>query len=153
MHSTRHIFVLAAFILLTAGAMPAFAGVPKDACSVLSPADVSAALGTEAGNGTYVMPNFKGTCTWTLASGGAVTLELQTQAFFNAGKGAMASMQRTPVSGIGDEAYYIGVGPTVALAVKKGEAAFRVAVYSRGLGLGERKAFEKTVAEKALSKF
>jgi hypothetical protein len=153
MHQTPRVFVLSAIILFTAGAAPAFAGPPKDACSVLSSADVSAALGAEAGNGTYVMPNFKETCTWTLASGGTVTLELQTLTFFNAGKGGLASMERTPAGGIGDEAYYIGVGPTVALAVKRGDGAFKVAVYSRSLGLAERKEFEKVLAEKAISKF
>ncbi len=150
MHPTVRVPALMASILFTAGAMPAFAAPPTDACAILTAAQVSSALGSTVGQGTYDMPGFTKTCTWTISTGGAVTLQLQTLQFFNAGKGAMASMERTSASGTGDEAYYAVLG---ALAVRKGSGAFKVAVYSSKLTLDQRKAVEKTIAQEALSKF
>lgn len=147
------IFVLAVLILPTMGTISAFAAPPTDACAVLTTAQVSSALGSAVGNGTYIMPNFKATCTWTIPTGGAVTFALQTLVFFNAGKGALASMERTMASGVGDEAYYIGVDPTVGLAVRKGNQAFKVSVYNSNLSLEQRKDIEKKLAQEALSKF
>lgn len=153
MHHMVRVLALVALILPTAGAIPAFAAPPTNACSLLTAAEVSSALGSTVSNGTYVMPGFTQTCTWTIPTGGAVTLQLQTLNFFNAGKGALASAERTSASGVGDEAYYLGVGATTGLEVRKGSAAFKVAVYSSTLTLDQRKEIEKTMAQQALAKF
>ena len=150
MHCTIRVLALVALILPTAGAIPAFSAPPTDACSLLTAAQVSSALGSTVGQGTYVMPNFKETCTWTIPTGGAVTLQLQTLQFFNAGKSALASAERTSASGVGDEAYYLVLG---ALSVRKGTGAFKVAVYSSALTMDKRKVIEKALAQQVLSKF
>ncbi|HUX44274.1 MAG TPA: hypothetical protein VMV57_05950 [Terracidiphilus sp.] len=150
MHPTVRVIPLVAFVLLTAGIVPAFAAPPTDACSLLTTAQVSSTLGSTVGQGTYVMPNFKTTCTWTIPTGGAVTLQILTMQFFNAGKGALASAERTTASGVGDEAYYLVLG---ALSVRKGTGAFKIAVYSSALTMDKRKAVEKALAQQVLSKF
>ena len=131
----------------------AFAAPPTEACTVLTAAQVSSELGSSVGEGTYIMPTFKKTCTWNIPTGGAVTLQLQSLQFFNAGKGSLASAERTSVSGVGDEAYYLGAGPTTGLVVKKGEGAFKISVYSSSLSLDQRKAIEKALAQQVLAKF
>ena len=56
--------VFAAFFL--AATVPAaFAQSSSDACSLLTQAQVSAAVAAQVGAGTYVTPTFKATCTWT----------------------------------------------------------------------------------------
>ena len=146
------VLVFVALCLPIAGAATAFAAPVTDACSVLTAAQVSSAIGSTVANGTYITPDFKTTCTWTIPTGGAVTLQLQTLQFFNAGKGSLASAERESASGIGDEAYYLGMGATMGLAVRKGSAAFKIAVYIRNLAEDKRKAIEKTLAQQALSK-
>ena len=131
----------------------AFAASPTEACTVLSKAQVTSALGSEVADGKYMMPTFKTTCTWNIQKGGAVTLQIQTLTFFNAGKGTMASSERSPATGVGDEAYYLGVGPTTALCVRKGSGAFKISVYSKDLSLDQRKAIEKALAQQAIAQF
>jgi hypothetical protein len=152
MHPTVRLLSFVASILLAAAAIPALA-VPTDACSVLTSAQVSSALGSTVANGTYDAPGFTKTCTWTIPTGGAVSLQLQTLDFFNAGKGALASMERDSSHGVGDESYYLGAGSMTGLAVRKGNAAFRIHVYSGKLTAEQVKAIEKTLAQEALSKF
>ena len=153
MHPTVRLLPFLAFVLLTAEVVPAFAASPTDACSVLTAAQVSSAIGSAVANGTYDAPGFTKTCTWTIPTGGSVTLQLQTLNFFNAGKGATASMERTSSNGVGDESYYLGAGSMTGLSVRKGNAAFKIHVYSGKLTAEQVKAIEKTLAQQALPKF
>ena len=151
MYSAIRRLALTAISLVAAGTL-AFAAPPTDACTVLTTEQVKAALGSVVANGAPISPAFKATCTWNIQSGGSVTLSLQSLAIFNGGKGAMAASERTSAS-VGDEAYYLGVGPTTGLLVRKGSSAFKVAVYSKDLALEKRKAIELALAQQALSKF
>lgn len=142
-----------AFTVLLVTSWPAFSAAPTEACSVLTAAQVSSALGTDVAEGTYIMPTFKKTCTWNIQTGGSVTLQIQALSFFNAGKGTLSSAERTSIGGVGDEAYYLGVGPTTGLTVRKGDGAFKVSVYSKSLTLDQRKSIEKNLAQQVLAKF
>jgi hypothetical protein len=153
MHSPLRVLAVFVCSLFTAGTPTVLAATPTDACAVLTTAQVSSALGSTVGEGTWISPEFKETCTWTIPTGGAVTFHLQTLQFFQAGQGALASGERASASGIGDEAYYLGLGSTVGLAVRKGNASFKVSVYSSDLTLDKRKAIEKALAQQALAKF
>ena len=57
----------------------------------------------------------------------------------------------TLVRGIGDDAYYLAVGNNVGLIVKKGNVAFKAAVYG-GAPIDKKEAMEKTLASQAVSK-
>ena len=82
-----------------------------------------------------------------------MTLMLQTLDAFQAGKSLQVkTIVVTPVSGIGDDAYYLAVGPNVGLIVKKGSATFKVAVYASDLTLEQKQAVEKTLALPVISK-
>jgi hypothetical protein len=152
MHLRTGVYTLL-LIVLPSTVTTAFAAPPTEACTVLTAAQVSSALGSSVGEGTYIMPTFKKTCTWNIPTGGAVTLQLQSLDQFNAGKGALASRERASTSGVGDEAYYLGLGTTTGLVVKKDEGAFKISVYSSNLTLDQRKAIEKALAQQVLAKF
>lgn len=142
-------FTLALFVLSAAAAMAA----TDDACSVLTPAQVSAAAGVTVGAGQYVTPTFKKTCTWH-AKDIIITLNLQDAAAFDKGKQlANYGAKMTAVAGLGDGAYYMTMGTQqVALMVKKGNTAFKVAVYAK-LPLEKLEAMEKALAQQAVGKF
>jgi hypothetical protein len=151
----RALPVVALFIVGTAVAYSANAAPPDDACALLTPAQVSAALGVPVGSGAYVTPTFKKTCTWsaTTSGGGTVTLNLQSLDLFESGK-KLASYSKSastaPVSGLGDDAYYFVTGKLVSLIVKKGNAAFKVAVYAQ-IPIEKQEAAEKSLAVQAVS--
>ncbi len=141
---------LAAFLAAAALSPPANAAPPGDACSLLTSGQVSAALGVAVGAGSYVAPTFKKTCSWNAATdgGGTVTLNLQSSDQYDSGKKLAAmgkSVSATPVGGIGDDAYYFGNDKLVSLIVKKGSAAFKIAVYAR-IPVEKQQAAEKTLA-------
>jgi hypothetical protein len=143
-------FTSAALVAVTSAA-PA-----GDACALLTPAQVGAALGASVGAGSYVTPTFKKTCTWksTTSDGGYVTLMLQDVGAFEGGKqlGQTPSktMSVTSISGVGDDAYYLAVGDQVGLIVKKGNVAFKVAVYAHEPA-ESKEAKEKTLAHQVLA--
>jgi hypothetical protein len=138
---------------LVAAASAAPAG---DACALLTPAQVGAALGAPVGAGSYITPTSKKTCTWnsTTSDGGYVTLMLQDLAGFEGGKqlGQSASndLSVTSISGVGDDAYYLALGGQVGLIVKKGNVAFKVAVYAH-VTVESKEAKEKTLAQQVLA--
>jgi hypothetical protein len=140
--------------LLTAAAGPPVSAPPKDACSYLTPQHVIAASGLAVGAGALTSER---TCTWTAdgAGGGTVTLTLQAIKAFDTGK-AMAGVLKdtvvTPVKGVADEAYYLAVGDDVGFMVRKGKAAFKVALYGR-IPAQKKQDAEKVLAKQVLSKF
>ena len=145
------------FIVGAAMAPLANAAPTNDACSLLTQAQVSAALSVSVGAGSYLPPTFKKTCTWNATSDvtkGAkyVTLVLEGLDAYQAGKLApVKTIVVTSISGIGDDAYYLAVSSNVGLIVKKGDIAFKVAVYG-DLPIEKKQAMEKTLAQQVVSK-
>jgi hypothetical protein len=146
--------------LSCAAAMPSAALADTDACTVLTPDQIGAAVGVAVAAGKHVTPTFVRTCTWT-ASGSSdvkfVTLYMQTAAAYDGGKQMASQMALAgkgaavkPVS-VGDDGYYFVAGDQVGLLVKKGSASFKVAVYAK-LPLDRKEAMELTLAKEALAK-
>jgi hypothetical protein len=57
----------------------------------------------------------------------------------------------TPVSGVGDEAFYLDMAKTMSLIVKRGNGAFKIVIYG-GMPTPKRQSAEKTLALQVLSK-
>ena len=142
-------------------ARSAYAAPPADPCSLLSPARITAALGTAVGDGKSADPR---DCVWSQPGTGLratnVLLEIlgpmgnQTPVDrFNTVKAPLPikGVTKTPASGIGDDAVYVRTGALgTALYVKKGSFVFRLQV--NGLAAEETKAKEKALAEDVLAK-
>jgi hypothetical protein len=148
--------VIAAIFIAGAATAPANAAPPDDACSLLTQAQVSVAVSASVGAGAY-QGTYKKTCTWNAVSPATksakyVTLLLEGLDAYQAGKLApVKTIVVTPISGIGDDAYYLAVGPNVGLIVKKGNVAFKVAVYG-DIPIENKQAMEKTLAQQVVSK-
>ena len=141
--------------------LPLIAQAQTDACTLLSPAQVGAAVGGAVGDGTHVTPTFVKTCTWTPSGKSriaSVTLNLQTAAFYDGGKqqAALAAAvggkgNEMKAASLGDDAHYFITGDQVALFVKKGAVSFKVAVYAR-IPVGEKEAMELKLAKEVVAK-
>jgi hypothetical protein len=155
---TYFVLVIAAtFFLITAGmAAPAANAAPiDDACALLTAAQVSSATTVEFGPGVYVTPTFKKTCTWTTKkpvgkTARIVTLYLQGVDAHEAGKKQMVGGVNVIPASVGDDAYYLAVGPQTYLFVRKGSVAFKMSVYG-DIPLETKQAMEKTMAQQVVS--
>ena len=144
---------------LFAGVMsPSSAKADTDACGLLTQAQVGAAAGFAVDKGTHVTPTFVKTCTWTGSnSSGAqiVTLNLQTATFFDGAKkqGAMMSAAGGAMkpAGVGEDSFYSILGDQVALWVKKGGGAFKVAVYKK-IPVDQKEGIELALAKQVVPK-
>lgn len=145
---------------LCAAAMPSAARADTDACTLLTAAQVGAAIGTSVGKGEHVTPTFVKTCTWTPSGKSnvrAVTLNLQTAAAYDGGKQMARQMAATskgkgavkPAS-VGEDGYYFVAGDQVGLLVKKGGVSFKVSVYAT-LPVDKKEAMELTLAKQVLA--
>jgi hypothetical protein len=134
---------------------PGFAA-SNDACSLLTAAEVGAALGGAAGAGEPILPTDHKVCTWKAADGKSwVTLMLQPASAYDSGM-RLASysggkLAPQPVAGVGEGAYFLPVGDQVGMMVKKGAVAFKVAVYQHG-PVGPKETAEKQLAGKVVGR-
>jgi hypothetical protein len=138
-------------------AAPARAAVAPDACSLLTTAQVSAALGVAVADGKPLTSNV---CSWRESgaqTGKKVTLTILTAQGFSIGKTPLAGTEKPPVSGVGDDAFYKYFAEPryekiklVDLDVKKGDKTFGVEV--AGFPIDDAKAKTKTLALQALIK-
>ncbi|HLW80888.1 MAG TPA: hypothetical protein VKS20_02485 [Candidatus Acidoferrales bacterium] len=145
-------------VLTLGNGAAASAAPPANACSLLTPAQVSAVLGVKVGAGTSFPGNSK-LCHWgaaaVLAKGTTkkgVMLTLQDPLAFTYAKMPVGhGIVKVPVSGIGDDAVY-GTTPgyPTVLTVKKGNVVF--VVHVNGFPDDQIKAKEKTLAKDILAK-
>src|ERR1700760_1411867 len=128
MKTSALIAVAGAVLAVSAISQQSSVAADRDACTLLTATQISAAAGFSVGNGTHVTPTFVRTCTWS-ASGGAgaqtVTPLLETGTFFdgakrNANLMTAAAGATVKSAGVGDDSYYLVQGTNVDLWVKKG---------------------------------
>ena len=138
----------------------------NEACSLLTQAQVSAVLGVSVSSGKDTVPGASRSCTWsepgaTMVSGKSVRLEIlgplgsmtPVDRFEKNVKKPVDKMPRTPLSGVGDDAVYLGGGNMggVRLYVRKGSSVIHVVVsgFSKD---DQTKMLEKNLAQDALTK-
>ena len=155
--------IAAVFVFAVGSSRATYAAPPKDTCSLLTPAQVSAALEVPAASKS-LGPNMP--CIWvqTGVKPGSpkrrVDLVILIMQGYTQGY-AVAKMPNAPtaathVSGLGDDAYYLSMtsGRAMELRVKKGSVAFGIRVQRNGTPFtpDQIKAKEKTLAQDVLAK-
>jgi hypothetical protein len=146
--------VIAAFCILNCTSRPADAAPTTDPCTLLTQAQVSAALGVDVAAGQHFA---KTICQWSAPGPSTpnarkLMLTLQDERAFAYAKMPVGhGVTKTPVSGIGDDAVS-GTTPGLGtvLTVKKANVVFVVHVF--GFPPDEVQAKEKTLALQILSK-
>lgn len=134
------------------------AAAETDACSLVTAAQVSAAVGFQVGDGKHVTPTFVKTCSWSGTAGAGVqtvTLNLQTGAFFDGAKKTAAAMVAAGAAvksaGVGDDSYFYVLRTQVDLWVKKGGNACKITVYKQ-IPVEQKQALELSLAKQVLAK-
>jgi len=141
-----------AFICLSAalGSRTAAAQSAAAPCSLLTSAQVTAAVGVPVG---AAQPIANTGCSWT-APHMIVTLSLWDGSKWDRMKTPVPGMNRTPLAGLGDDAFYTTMGPAdkqiATLSVKKGSTAYLIKVY--GPNATDQMSMEKTLAGNVLAK-
>ena len=159
MPSTLRIAALSAFTLVIGPRSVIITGHPSqasDACSLLTTAEVSAALGTTVEAGKRVIQSSPRVCGWAPPGGPQIdgkklTLTLMTLQSFETGKKPVEGIEKSPLNGVGDDAIYIVTkGFGAGLNVKKGNSAFQLRV--GGFKPEQEKAIEKALALQVLAR-
>lgn len=158
----RLVMFLAVSFIFGLGSSAVYAAPPTDACSLLTPVQVSAVLGVPAAGKALGSK----TCMWvqTDVKPGSprrrvdvVILIMQGYTLgYTVAKMPNSPTSATHVSGLGDDAYYLSMtsGEAMELRVKKGSVAFGILVQRSGTLFtpGQIKDKEKTLAQDVLSK-
>jgi hypothetical protein len=150
-------------IVAAAVSVPLWLGAQRDACSLLTPAEVSAAIESTSLPGKRLSPSDPRHCLWTdsptiTVSNRRVTLTILRPGAYDLGKGGVAgaSVKIEPVSGIGDDAYYQLSSGSPYLTVRKGGTDFQVQILNgmnfKVLTLAQEKAKEVDLAKAAVAK-
>jgi hypothetical protein len=143
-------------LLAAMGAAPPAGNAPSDACSLLTQAEVSAALGVPSGPAQHLAPKGTTLCGWGEAGKAApadkrVVASIETTKAFGYEKTPVQGIVKSPLTGVGDDAVYVTTPPFgTGLSVKKGDFAFKIRVY--GFADDVVKAKEKALALEALAK-
>jgi hypothetical protein len=145
------LFVIACICVSAAlGSKTAAAQSATAPCSLLTSAQVTAAVGVSVG---AAQPIANTGCSWT-APHMIVTLSLWDGSKWDRMKTPVPGMSRTPVSGLGDDAFYTTLGPAsgkqiATLSVKKGSTAYLIKVY--GPNVTDQMSMEKALAGNVLA--
>jgi hypothetical protein len=129
---------------------------PGDACSMFTALQVSAVLGVTVSDGQHPIASSLLLCGWAPAGGPRIdgkklTVSLMTERAFEVGKTPMQGIAKTPVSGVGDDAYYVTAsGLGTGLSVKKGSSFVQIRV--GGFPAEKAKELEKALAVQMLAR-
>ena len=132
---------------------------PTDPCSLLSSDEINTAMGVPMGVGKAMASK---ACQWRQpvkpgAPGAIVDVTILDSRRYELGKaiGGSPKFKVTPVSGLGDEAYYSAStdGKMTDLRVKKGDAAFAVHVWGAGVPSAQSEPKELALAKRIVTKF
>ena len=158
MRSKLIVSVLVAFVFILY-AVPLSSAEPTEACALLTQSRLSTVAGVSMGAGSPI--SRPGTCQWA-GQGKIVTLTItQTKGGktpvdqFNASKkSTLPGIAVEPVSGVGDDAFYVSYGGNTSsgfgLVVKKGSSSFEFRVYGFK---DQSKTVAKTLALDIVPKF
>jgi hypothetical protein len=131
----------------------------RDACSLLTAAEVSKVVGATFHDGVHVASTSSTVCGWAVSNPPRmdepkVLVALKTREAFERGKTPVGgNVVKSPVTGIGDEAYSTVIGTHEAtLVVRKGSTAFDVTLRGSGKPVDQVLEKEKQLAQLALGR-
>jgi hypothetical protein len=150
---TKPLFALLTGALFLSGCHSTPPGPVTDACSVLTPDEISAAVRVPIDPGKHIPASSTVMCAWLESKTFGVTAEKLVLNFtsldsFKKEKAAGSKSRRitiTPVSGIGDEAFYVITPFGTSLYVRKGNTAIAFTIRDKGLSPDQLMAKEKTL--------
>jgi hypothetical protein len=138
-------------VLVASGLRAGGAQAPGNPCAQVSATEISAALGETVAAGQHAGTK---TCSWSAykPTHQIVSLMYSPPGDWNTRKTRpMPGATKTPVTGVGDEAFAETAANFTTLYVKKGATIFMVRVYGVA-DVGRQLAIEKPIAQKVAAK-
>jgi hypothetical protein len=147
---SRHFIVACICASAVLGSKTAAAQSAVAPCSLLTSAQITAAVHVTVG---AAQPIANTGCSWS-GPHMIVTVSLWDGSKWDRMKTPLPGMNRTPVSGLGDDAFFTTLGPpsgnqVATLSVKKGGTAYLIKVY--GGSVSDQMSMEKTLAGNVLA--
>jgi hypothetical protein len=151
--------VQSAMVLCLCSCLPGAAQARQsaaDACALFTPSQVSAVLGVTVSEGQHPIASTELLCGWAPAGGSQIdgkklSVSLMTERAFEVGKKPMEGIAKTPLSGLGDDAYFTTAGGLgTALSVKT--ANYFIQIRVGGYPTGKAKELEKALAMQLIAK-
>lgn len=125
-----------------------------DACGILTQSEIAAATGWSVDAGQHIVKGSPVMCGWFVPGvphdTRRVSVNFSSLAAFNREKGATTNVTIIPVSGVGDEAYYVTSNFGTTLFLRKGNNSIAVGVMDQSVAPDTVKANEKALALNAL---
>ena len=129
-----------------------------DACALLTPSEINAAIDVPIDPGKHIPPTSTILCSWpqTGTSGDSATRVMANftnlDSFTKEKTPTNPRVFITPVSGIADEAFYVTTDFGISLYARKGNTAFVVGVHDKTMPPDQTKAKEKILALNAAAR-
>jgi hypothetical protein len=149
--------LFSAFMLFFLGAAitPAAHAAPPDVCTLLTQAQVGAVIGVSVGPCESIAGGRSGT--WAeLGKPGdnakKVIVTIISMQGYDMGKTPMNGISKTPLTGVGDEAYSMTRRSVSTIHFKTGDLAFAVDVRSAGATSEQLIAMEKSLGQQIVAK-
>jgi hypothetical protein len=125
-------------------------------CALVTPAEVSAALGVSVGAGVPSGVNAP-SCTWTAANGaaaGIARVDPSSVGQLPFGLQGLSNAAVTPITGVGDAAVFAASDdlPNAEVDLKKGTKGLNITVGARGITQAQQEAAEKAIAIAAVGR-
>jgi hypothetical protein len=155
---TKPLFALLTGALFLSGCHSTPPGPVTDACSVLTPDEISAVVRVPIDPGKHIPASTTVMCSWLESNAFGVTAEklvLNFTSLDSFKKQKAANSRRitvTPVSDIGDEAFYVITPFGTSLYVRKGNTAIGFTIRDKGLSTDQLMAKEKTLGLEAAAR-
>jgi hypothetical protein len=128
---------------------------PGDACSLFTASQVSRVLGVAVTDGQHPIPSSLLLCGWAPVGGPQLdgkklSVNLMTERAFEVGRIPVHGIAKTPLNGVGDDAYYVTDGGRGSgLSVKSGGTY--VQIWVGGFPAEKQKELEKALAVQMLT--
>ena len=121
-----------------------------DPCTFLTTAQVTAAMGIPVNDGTPGPKN----CIWhAIKSNSNLYMTLRDSATYSTFKAQVQALgHASPVTGIGDDAFFMGDEKSSALYVLKGSQVLLIIARVAGNTVAQNQAIEKAIASQAIGK-
>jgi hypothetical protein len=126
-----------------------------DSCLVLTPGEITTALGVPVGAGRHTLSNSNIMCNWprTGAPGEPeLVLNFSSLAAFNREKNAKGNVKVTPAPGIGDDAIYVSSALGTSLLIRKGNTSIGFSIHDKNIPAAQVIPAEKTLGMEAAAR-
>lgn len=126
-----------------------------DSCLLLTPGEITAALGVPVDVGRHTLATSDIMCNWPrtgVKGEPELVLNFSSLAAFNREKNASGNVKVTPAPGIGDEAFYVTSALGTSLLIRKGNTTIGFSIHDKKMPAVKVMPAEQTLGQQAAAR-